>query len=862
MSLLYKEVNINTINGTELVSSSQFLYLLDFLNTSRAGSAQKAAGISFQTFLSSLVVSAIYCVFQVVVFSLLRTRFNNIYQPNCYYVPDDEKVEPLDEGLFSWLPLVILFPLKNYLSLGMDAYFFLRYLWFLLLLFLGLAIFNIPVLIPVNYISGYDSYTARDLLNYTNGTYPRVEGLDSISMSNIAPLYSSRLSIHLTMALISILWFHLLLIIELNHYVKQKNIFLGEEKYFNPRSENRDYNNTILIDNVPTKYLDRKLLRDLFDQLCGARLKNIWFVYDYGEIRNLYENEKKKADKLERLLTSHIISEFYDQNNTKTVTDRKVFNNGYWRHVFNNWKFVKFDFEPGWHRPTIGFSSMKTLLRYAESDFLQNHKDYNEKKLRLITRERSPLTDHKYNKVFIQFKDPLHPEILNQIRISEHLNELDKTLIYINPKDIVWINLSVQSNLLVFARTVFGNLLTCGVVVGWVIPVAFIGLISQLPYMTALIPFLSWLNYLPTYVTDVISNLVSVILLMVLTELVPHIFRWISFIKCKRTGAEIEIDVQKVMFIFLFIHIFLVVTISSGFTVIFEGLVNNPVSIPNILATNLPKCSNFFFSYMVIRGLSYSGNNLLQINSLFCNTFVYPFIDVTPRDKFKRLSALPQYQWGSIYPTFSVLGSIGLIYCILSPLILVFCILAFSLVFISFKYTLKYQYNMENISENYGQHYPRALFQLYSGIYFMEACLIGLFALSRDENGEANCLCHAMLTFSLLVATGISQHQIESNYARLLSKNTPMTINRHASQYDENDCGSGELDHKMYNDTFYQECFQHNSKVIWVPKDPYNVSADEVAGLCRRGIEASNASCELSNNGEVIVYSNPPDYVK
>lgn len=857
MSLLSSGFDNST---AQEIASSQFLHLLDFLNTSRVGSAQKAAGISFQTFFSSLVVSGLFCVFQIVAFSLLRTKLNNIYQPNCYYIPDDEKIEPLNEGLFSWVPFVICAPLKDYFSLGLDSYFFLRYLSFLVKLFLGLAILNLPVLIPVNYVSGYNYYKANEIIQYTNGTFPRVDGLDCISMSNIAPLFSSRLSVHLTMAMISIGWFHLLLILELNHYVKQKNTYLSEISKFAPLYQHRDYNNTIMIDNVPRGLLDRMKLAKLFNSLCGARIKNVWFVYDYGEIQTLYQKEQKISDRLEYLLTAHITSRFFEQDNSALINDNTQYKTNFWKFVWYNWKFVKLDFTNGWSRPRIKFCSMMTKLKLTENDYKINHNLLAQTKLRLIAKEKSPLTDHKYNKVFIQFKDPFHLEILNQIQLSGTINELDKTLIYINPKDMIWDNLAVQSNFLCFARTLVGNVLTFCVIIGWVIPVAFIGLISQMPYMTALIPFLSWLNYLPTYVTDVISNFASVILLMSLAELVPHIFRWISFIKCKRTGAEVELDVQKVMFIFLFIHLFLIVTISSGFTVIVEGLVNNPVSIPNILATNFPKCSNFFFSYVIIRGLSYFGNNLLQVYQLFCNVFVYPYIDFTPRQKFNRISSPPHYRWGSVYPTFAVLGSIGLVYCILSPLILVFCIVTFLLVLFSFKYTLRYQYSMENVSENYGQHFPTALFQLYSGVYFMEVCLIGLFALSRDENGMANCLCLSLLTCFLLVATAAAHHQIKQVYGRLLAKNTPLNMSRDASTFDELESRSSELNLHMYNDTFYRQCFQHNQRVIWVPKDCYNVSSDEVIGLCQRGVETSNASCELTTNGDILVFSNPPDY--
>lgn len=868
-------------NETHVIKTS-FLYLLEFLNTSRTGSAQNAAGISFQTFITSLIISMLYCMFQVSIFSLLRCKLKSIYQPNCYYVPDDEKVAPLDDGLFSWLTASFMSPLNDYLKMGLDAYFFLRYLRFLLILFVGLAALNLPVLIPVNYMSGYNKYSEADILSFTNGTVPIVQGLDSISMSNIAPKFSSRLTIHLTMAVISISWFHALVIIELRNYIKTKNEQLSNKTKEDIKSDSykiRDSANTILLDNVPIELQDKRELDKIFGGICGAKIKHIWFVYRYKELKDLYKKHRSLLKNVEQIETAIIYKKFFELGNASVVDTAKHRKKNllYSYQKLSNFKLRYWWFLPYW----FDLKTFEERLKEDTDDYIQNFLSMQNNKRQLVLRDSSPLNDHKYNKVFIQFEQPLHPYILNQIQISGELNELDRPLIHVNYKDIIWKNLSIQSNFYTFVRVIGANALECIVILGWVIPVAFIGLISQLPYLTALVPPLKWLNLLPEYITDVICNILSVVLLLFLAELAPHVLRWLSVLKGKRTGAEVELDVQKWMFVFSFIHIFLVVTISSGFSVIIESLLNNPVSIPNILANNLPKCSNFFFSYLTIRGFSYFGNNLLQTYQLMMNLIWYPISDFTPRQKFERLSTLPCYKWGSIYSTFSVLGSIGIIYCIISPLILVFCCLSLCLVFISFKYTLKYQYSIKNHSENYGEFYPKAIFYLYSGVYFMEGCLIGMFVLSRNEHGEASCLYHAFLTFILLVITVAGQIQIQKMFGKLLTKNLPVTMNLPIIEKGncEVDCErqleavvdpkevieevgtkSDVRDGVLFNDTFYQKCFQHNRSVVWIPRDSFGISDKEVSVLKNLGIETSNAYCELTNNGEMIITNCPPDY--
>lgn len=53
-----------------------------------AGSAQGSEGISLETFLSSLAVAAAVFGAEVLLFVLLRTKLQRVYEPRTYLVPE------------------------------------------------------------------------------------------------------------------------------------------------------------------------------------------------------------------------------------------------------------------------------------------------------------------------------------------------------------------------------------------------------------------------------------------------------------------------------------------------------------------------------------------------------------------------------------------------------------------------------------------------------------------------------------------------------------------------------------------------------------------------------------------------------
>ncbi len=93
----------------------------------------------------------------------------------------------------------------------------------------------------------------------------------------------------------------------------------------------------------------------------------------------------------------------------------------------------------------------------------------------------------------------------------------------INPNEIVWKSLKISWWQKVIRRFAVVGFITA-LVIFWAIPVAFVGLVSNITYLESY-SWLSWLEKIPTKIMGVISGLLPSVLLSVLMSLVPIVMR-------------------------------------------------------------------------------------------------------------------------------------------------------------------------------------------------------------------------------------------------------------------------------------------------------------------------------------------------
>ena len=268
--------------------------------------------------------------------------------------------------------------------------------------------------------------------------------------------------------------------------------------------------------------------------------------------------------------------------------------------------------------------------------------------------ERFPLM----NSAFIQFNHQVAAHMACQ-SVAHHLpKQMAPRVVEISPDDVIWDNMSIKWWER-YLRTIGIITLVCAMVVGWAFPVAFTGLLSQLTYLEGAFTWLAWLSKLPKWFISAVQGILPATCLAILMALLPLILRFLSRTQGLHTGMAIELTVQNYYFGFLFVQLFLVVTIASSFSTVIDN-VTNVTSWPEMLANNIPKSSNYFFSYMILQAMSVSAGALVQIFGLLSWFILAPILDSTARKKWARTTNLNQMQWGTFFPVYTTLASIGM----------------------------------------------------------------------------------------------------------------------------------------------------------------------------------------------------------
>jgi hypothetical protein len=185
---------------------------------------------------------------------------------------------------------------------GLDAFFFLRYLWMLIRIFLPLTLLLIPVLTPMNKIDGKDT-------NYYNGqqglTQWNVTGLDQLAWGNIRPRNHHRYWIHLTMSIVVVLRVCSVICTEWKGFIRIRQAHL-----FSPLHQKEPSARTILVRSLPQSTDSEKEqiqgLRTVFNHFPGG-VRHIWMNRDYKILAEKIEKRNKLSRNLEAALTRLII---------------------------------------------------------------------------------------------------------------------------------------------------------------------------------------------------------------------------------------------------------------------------------------------------------------------------------------------------------------------------------------------------------------------------------------------------------------------------------------------------------------------------------------------------------------------------
>ncbi|KAJ4269954.1 hypothetical protein NW762_001625 [Fusarium torreyae] len=399
--------------------------------------------------------------------------------------------------------------------------------------------------------------------------------------------------------------------------------------------------------------------------------------------------------------------------------------------------------------------------------------------------ERFPLM----NSAFIQFNHQVAAHMACQSVIHHVPKQMAPRINEVSPKDVVWDNMAFSwwqewlRSGIVFVTVV-------AMIFLWAIPVAWTAALSQLDQLIRNNDWLSFLKHNDTVhnIAKAVAGVLPAVVLGLLLFLIPIILNFLAGFKGAKTGSQKTEFVQVFYFVFLFIQVFLIVSIASFFAASIDELVNNVkqldnvTAVLNLLAYNLPTAANYFFSYMILQAMSTSSATLLQLGALFMWYIIARILDSTARNKWSRNTKLNQIKWGSFFPIYTNFACIALIYCVVAPLISIFAIITFGLLWFAQRYAMLYVTRFEH--DTGGVLYPRAINQTFTGIYFMELCMAGLFFIVKDEHGNNTCTPHGTIMIVVFILTIVYQVLLNFSFAPLF-RFLPITFEDEAVLRDE-----------------------------------------------------------------------------
>ncbi|SMQ51567.1 unnamed protein product [Zymoseptoria tritici ST99CH_1A5] len=811
---------------------------LTTLTNGNAGIAQTGA-VTTKAFVLNLATGFGLFVFQLSGFFLLKSSKigRRIYQPKTYLVQDRLRVEAVPVNPLKWITRIFKIQGEELkLKCGLDGYFAIRFLRAMILIFVPLMVVIVTILLPINYNGGKDDNT---FTVEGQATIYNITGLDTLSWQNVAPTNTDRYWAHLLSALGVIAWTLYRIYREKLHFIAVRQEFLTS-----PEHRLRASARTLLVTNIPSEYRSDEALKALFDVFVDnddrERLR-VWVNRDYGDLRKLVNQRRSACHALEKeeLKMLRLVNKRYrkadrngsdrDLSSSDTAVPEASLHGedaGAEQHITAAYEIDCEDKQQLW-RQYLKESSGATvsLVQDANGDWKtassikfwqRSHKKV--PKIAWLRKEVARLTvqidalqpelDNEarfklQNSAFIQFDRQMSANMACALITHHKPGLMAPRYMDVAPHEIVWANMGLTS-MRRFVRTCIALMLFIAMLIIWAIPATFLGILSQLDTLRKTTSYLAWLKPCPSWVISLISGPLTAILLALLVQLVvPALCRKLAVLVGAPTRSRREIVTQAFYFTFLLIELVLVTSISSGLIATISSIINNPTSIVQKLANELPKASNYFFNYLIIQALGYSGSLLFQYLRLLFITLIWPWFTQTPRQEAFLQTTIPHQMWGNVFAVWTNFAAIGLIYSIISPLILIFISCLFMLFWVAYRHN--YYYVQRNKVDTHGLLFENALSQLFAGVYIMEITLIGLFFLVRNSAGNVACSAQAIIMIVAIILTAGFHYTIEQTM-RPLTELLPVTLEDKAAEAEKEllleetrDRSSYELDQEAEN---------------------------------------------------------------
>lgn len=665
--------------------------------------SEEGGSTSFDAILGAFIPTfAIACVY-LAVFLAVRNSFRKVYAPRTFLgtIPQKHRTPASHAEGAGWI--------SDFRSLSdkfvfqhnsLDAYLYLRFLKFIIVLCLAGVCLTWPVLFPVN----------------ANGGGGK-DQLDRFSFSNIAK--NKNIWAHVAVAWVFFLGVFGAVVVE-----RLRLIGIRQACFLRDSHAKKISSRTVLFMNAPIEAMQKENLKEVF----GDEAERAWPVKDMGDLEELLGERDGAVRALESAEMDLVV---------KAVKLRS-------KNPSAGGDGEEQSLIPKAHRPT----SRKPPLFGEKVDSVETARTHLvevEEKIQAHRKAPSRNVEEK-SAIFVQFATQRAAHVAFQnITFQSGKIPLQDRFLAPQPKEVLWKNVTKPAAVRM-SKASLALAFVVAFTIFFSIPVGLLGTLSNAKQLANKVSFLHWLNDLPPELLGLLTGLVPPALTSWFVSYVPKLFRHIAKLSGEPTNSQVELKTQSWFMTFQIIHVFLVTTFSSGAAAVAAKIAKDPTRAPDLLASSLPTASNFYLTYFILQGTSSAASNILDYSETATYVFYEYFWCKTPRDKFETYAQMRGTPWGAWLPKFTNFLIIAIAYSCIQPLVLGFAAAGVGFYYLSYRYSLLYIRQTKVDSK--GEAYGRALKQMVAGIYLAELCLIGLFS-ARKAKAQVGVMV------ALLVLTAI-----------------------------------------------------------------------------------------------------------
>ncbi|KAK0563049.1 phosphate metabolism protein 7 [Tilletia horrida] len=888
--------SMNALALALLASSS--LVAAQSSDNSTSSSSSSAANASTSTVVSALILNIIIFSIEIGAFFLLRAAFRVVYQPKSYLGPPTERCEPQNPTLFGWIMPFLKTPaITIFEKQGLDAYMYLAFLWMMVEMFVPIWLLSWVVLMPV--------YGAN-----SGGTNT---GFNKFTMSNIGKTaqQQKRLAAPFLIQVFATAW-----ILYCIRKTNKEFITLRQRFLTSPKVQQSQQARTILVTGIPNELLSERKLTELYSHLPGGVTK-VWLNRNVKDLPDLVDERTKACLKLEGAETSVI------KTASKKVRKNKVPEGGNPDVEASQDpidKYLVHKERPSHKLGKIPFMGKKVdTIEWCREEIARLNKLIGDKRAAISTdyKEYPP-----QNAAFILFKTQIAAHLALNAQAHHLPYSMNERYINAHPDDVVWSNLNMNPYEKKIRTAIFWAA-TIALVMFWVIPVGIVGLFSNIGGLASKVPFLGFLNSSALKVPiGIFQGILPTVLLAVLNMLLPIVLRLFARLSGVPTKTGIELSLMDRFFLFQIIQNFLFLTIVSGSASkviqFVNALKDNPSSFPGVIANAIPTGSTFFLSFIALQGLTGAASGFLRVAPLAVYYIKLFLLGSTPRKVWHINHDMGAVAWGTLFPVTTLITVIALGYMVIAPIVIGFTVVTFVLYWLLYKYQFIYVIDMRPETETAGLFFPKAINQVFAGLYLEEVMLCALFFVSQSVvygppaadgtptivSSTQSAIPEGALMVVLIVATAAFHYFLLDSY-KSLNNSLPLTLvtdnfapevtgNRSSCAALEKQGANGSVASEQEKvshaatasaaqtdghtvtgtesektggltpsasadeETFHHPSLQDEQKPIWLPDDRFGIGRAGVAAAREHGVEATCEHTAVNEKGVVTTDADVP----